>query len=117
EWPSERPLGDTLRPPAAFADTGLLGHWGLRLDPPAARGPASRDVSGREVRTSSPGTLVATGPACSTSAAGLAARCRLGRGEATVIADSDFLNLEDVEGANKDANFGALLDELARLER
>ena len=39
EWPSERPLGDLLRPPAAFADTGLLGHWGLTLTPPEARGP------------------------------------------------------------------------------
>ena len=34
EWPSERPLGDPLRPPPMFADTGLLGHWGLRLDAP-----------------------------------------------------------------------------------
>ena len=32
DWHSERPLGDRLRPPPAFADTGLLGHWGLRLE-------------------------------------------------------------------------------------
>ncbi len=37
DWPSQRPLGDMLRPPPAFADTGLLKHWGLRL-----RGPESR---------------------------------------------------------------------------
>ena len=29
EWPSKRPLGDKLRPPPSFADTGLLAHWGL----------------------------------------------------------------------------------------
>ena len=38
EWPSERPLGDPLRPPAMYADTGLLAHWGLRLDAPDERG-------------------------------------------------------------------------------
>ena len=38
EWPSKRPLGDPLRPPPMFMDTGLLGHWGLRLDAPEQRG-------------------------------------------------------------------------------
>ncbi|MBA2466383.1 MAG: ABC transporter, partial [Sphingomonas sp.] len=28
DWHSELPLGDALRPPPAFADTGLLKHWG-----------------------------------------------------------------------------------------
>ena len=37
EWPSKRPLGDRLRPPVSFADTGLLMHWGLRLDAPDKR--------------------------------------------------------------------------------
>ena len=40
EWPSKRPLGDPLRPPPMFMDTGLLAHWGLRLDAPDERGPA-----------------------------------------------------------------------------
>jgi hypothetical protein len=31
DWPSERPLGDLLRPPPMFSDTGLLNHWGLSL--------------------------------------------------------------------------------------
>lgn len=117
EWPSERPLGDRLRPPLAFADTGLLGHWGLRLDSPAERGPASRSFDGSEVRTVSAGTLVATGGACAISAAGLVACCRLGSGLATVIADSDFLNVGEIEGADAETNLGLVLDELARLEQ
>lgn len=117
EWPSERPLGDRLRAPAAFADTGLLGHWGLRLEAPEARGPASRSIDGREVQTLSAGTLVATGPACATAADGLIARCRLGSGEAIVIADSDFLNPAGIERADREANLGLLLAELARLEQ
>jgi hypothetical protein len=42
EWPSQRPLGDSLRPPPMFMDTGLLLHWGLRLDAPDERGPSRR---------------------------------------------------------------------------
>lgn len=117
EWPSERPLGDLLRPPAAFADTGLLGHWGLKLQPPQAAGPASRQVEGRELRTISAGRLVATSPACTTTAEGLIARCRIGQGEVTIIADADFVNPQASEGADPDVNLGLLLEELARLEQ
>lgn len=116
EWPSERPPGDKLAPPVAFADTGLLGHWGLTLNAPDARGPASRTIAGRQVRTISAGTLVATGTNCATAADGLIARCRPGNGRATVIADSDFLNPGVIEGASAESNLGLLLDELARLE-
>lgn len=91
EWPSERPLGDRLRPPLAFADTGLLGHWGLRLDAPEARGP--RDVGAAMLI--SPGTLVRTGGGCGLEN-GWIARCNLGEGRVTVIADADFLNAEAV---------------------
>ena len=51
EWPSERPLGDPLRPPPAFADTGLLAHWGLRLDAPDQRGPRQLKIGGMDVLT------------------------------------------------------------------
>ena len=117
EWPSERPLGDLFRPPPAFPDTGLLGHWGLRLDAPDEPGPKALRVNGREIRASSPGRLVATGPNCAVGRHGLVARCRIGRGEATVIADADFIGVEHVEGANRDDNFSLLLGELGRLER
>src|SRR5438874_12939069 len=38
EWPSSHALGDPLRPPPMFMDTGLLAHWGLRLDAPEEPG-------------------------------------------------------------------------------
>ena len=113
EWPSERPLGDTLRPPPAFADTGLIRHWGLRLDAPDERGPMSRRLGGYEVLTNSPGTL--TGQ-CPVTRDGLVARCRIGRGEATIVADADFLNVEDLDGPT-DKNLDALLAELSALGR
>lgn len=113
DWPSERPLGDKLRPPPSFADTGLLAHWGLRLDAPDESGPALRRIGGREVLTASPGALSGH---CAISDDGLVARCRIGKGYATVIADADFLNVEQLDGPTS-GNLPALLVELATLER
>lgn len=89
EWPSERPLGDSLRPPPMFADTGLLKHWGLRLDAPDKAGPVEID----EVTYVSPGRLVDNGP-CAVEPGGVIARCRLGKGQAAIVADADWLNDE-----------------------
>ena len=113
EWPSERPLGDSLRPPSAFADTGLLRHWGLRLDAPDERGPKLGKLGGYEVLTNSPGVLAG---GCRISRDGLVAHCRIGKGEATVVADADFLNVKDLDGPT-DKNLEAVLAELAALER
>ena len=117
EWPSERPLGDVLRPPPGFADTGLLGHWGLRLDAPDRPGPASATVDGRTFHMLSPGTLVATGAGCSVAADARIARCTLGKGKAVVIADADFADVERRREPQRSGNLDFLLAELARLER
>lgn len=113
DWHSDRPLGDPLRPPPYFADTGLLKHWGLRLDAPDARGPVALEVGGRPVLTVSPGTLVG---GCPVDGLGLVARCRIGRGAATVIADADFLNVAELDGP-KDDNLNMLLAELTTLDQ
>ncbi len=113
DWHSELPLGDRLRPPPAFADTGLLRHWGLRLDAPDDRGPMMRRVGGREVLAVSPGSLEGR---CAITADRMVARCRIGRGEVTVVADADFLNVEDLDGPT-DQNLNAMMVELAALER
>ena len=76
-------------------DTGLLQHWGLKLT----------------VSASSAGKLEGGG-ICSIVSNGLIARCSIGRGQATVIADADFLNVEDSEALGLDL----LVVELARLE-
>jgi len=111
DWPSERPLGDILRPPPAFADTGLLAHWGLVLVGPTAEGVISYELGSHPVSLSSPGKLESRGN-CEIADAGLIARCRIGRGQAIVIADADFLNGED----DREGNLAFLVDELARLE-
>ena len=113
DWPSQRPLGDPLRPPPMFMDTGLLSHWGLRLDAPDQRGLQKRTLGGQPIQTVSPGRLSGQ---CETGADGLVAVCRVGRGRASIIADADFLNV-DALGAPAQHNLDALLAELAALER
>jgi hypothetical protein len=112
EWPSKRPLGDKLRPPAVFMDTGLLAHWGLSLAAADRRGPAERRLGGVDVLTVSPGRLSGT---CMISADRLVAHCPIGRGEATVVADADLLNLPAL-GSGGARNLDGLLNELATLE-
>ena len=117
DWPSERAFGDRLRPPPAFADTGLLVHWGLRLVGPLQAGPALRSGGEREVLTSSPGKLEATGQ-CRAEVEEFIARCPIGKGSVTVIADADFINVEDehaLDGPIED-NLDLLIEELARLD-
>jgi hypothetical protein len=99
DWPSERPIGDPLRAPPAFADTGLLAHWGVELS-----GGSGQAIP---VQTASPGTLASE--RCQLADDGFVARCAIGKGRATIIADADFLN-----GERSDLDY--LMSELARLE-
>ena len=114
DWPSKRALGDVLRPPPSFADTGLLAHWGLRLEAPAENGLVKRELGGFSILTSSPGQL--HGGACDIGKAGFVAHCRIGKGKATIVADADFLRLFDGDGQGAD-NANGLLAELSALER
>jgi hypothetical protein len=112
EWPSKRPLGDPLRPPPIFADTGLLDHWGLRLDAPDKRGPQKRSLGGYEIATSSPGDLFG---GCNISSDRLVARCRVGKGRATIVADADLLDPKTLgDGARH--NLDAILSEISALQ-
>lgn len=114
EWPSELPLGHSHRPPPYFADTGLLGHWGLNLDAPDHPGPQERVVDGRRVSALSPGRLTGR---CDTAGEGLVARCSIGRGRATVIADADLLQPKTASSKQVQSNLQFILSELERLEQ
>ena len=92
-----------------FADTGLLQHWGVRLDAPDRRGAAERQLGPYKVTLLSPGTLQG---ACAIADHALIAECRVGRGRVTIVADADLLNVSDPA----DPNLDAMLGELAKLE-
>lgn len=113
QWPSRRPLGDPLAPPLAFADTGLLGHWGLQLDAPGKLENTRSTVDGRSIRTAAPGTLSSTEANCRVGEGGFIALCDVGRGRAIVIADADFVDAKRFGSGNMQL----LLAELATLER
>ncbi|WP_309610532.1 DUF4350 domain-containing protein [Sphingomonas sp.] len=114
EWPSERPLGDRLRPPPGFADTGLLAHWGVALSPPIRRGLVVQTADGRQVAYFSPGQLSST--RCALDGGATIARCSIVRGRVTIVADADLLNLDE-SGAEGMANLDFVMAELAALER
>jgi hypothetical protein len=116
DWPSERPPGDRLRPPPSFADTGLLRHWGVELTGPEPDGPASVGNGDLNILAASPGKL--TSHSCVIAGHGFVARCRVGRGKATVVADADFLNIEGKGALDGpiEHNLDLLGDELAKLE-
>jgi hypothetical protein len=111
EWPSELPLGDALRPPPMFADTGLLAHWGLTLEGAEARGPKVQRLGGYDIKTASPGALSG---GCTISADRLVADCRIGEGRARIVADADFIDPQDL-GEGAEHNLDAMLSELSAL--
>jgi hypothetical protein len=113
EWPSDRPLGDRLRPPPMFMDTGLLAHWGLRLDAPEVRRTEHRELGGYDVLTASPGLLFGK---CEISRDRLVAHCTIGKGKATIVADADVLGVQNLDGPTQH-NLDSVLAELAELER
>jgi hypothetical protein len=112
EWKDSRPLGDPTRPPPMFMDTGLLGHWGLRLDAPEARGDRATSLAGRSITARSPGLLHGS---CALSGDRLVARCRVGKGLALIVADADFLDWS--RASQGDSGRAALLAALDELER
>lgn len=90
-WESQRPLGDTLRPPFSYPDTGLLQHWGLRLlPPPAGAGEMKVEVGGQTVTMETAGALAVQNPTCRLLSGSLAVSCAIGKGQVTVVADADW---------------------------
>jgi hypothetical protein len=112
EWNDSRPLGDATRPPPMFADTGLLSHWGLRLDAPDVRAERSANLGGRPMTVRSAGSLQGK---CEISTDRLVARCAIGKGTALIVADADFIDWS--RGHAADAGQAALLAALDGLER
>ena len=131
-WPSELPPGDVRRPPPTSLLGPLLAHWGLALDPPESRDrhgppPATLAFHGaRKLVMEAPGRFRPTGAACAVGPQPWIARCRIGKGSATLLADADLLrddlwlppSLEpEARTADNPLLLADLLDRLAGIER
>lgn len=115
-WPSGFGLGHPRRPPVIGHLGPLLSHWGLALEPPAEDAPVLvvRDLGGVRVRLAAPGHFVRQKGDCRLAAEGLVARCRIGAGQALLVADADLL--DDRLWSDGAANLAAVvawLDELS----
>jgi hypothetical protein len=90
-WPSELPPGDIRRPPTAGLLAPLLDHWSLELRPPAEAGEVEARWNERRLLLDSPGRLRSSSPQCIVDEGDLTALCRLGTGQARVVADADLM--------------------------
>ena len=110
----ERVMLDKFSGQVAYAVMGFGGFLGLDEDHypiPWQRLTYNEKLGGYEVMTISPGSLSGTCPIASDR---LVARCRIGAGRATVVADADFLDVDQIS-AGAEHNLDALLSELARV--
>jgi hypothetical protein len=92
-WPSDLPPGDIRRPPPVGLLGPLLTHWGLTL----AAGPEHeldrRFERNRRLAMEAPGHFTATGRACRVTEPWFA-ECRVGKGQALLLADADLVRDE-----------------------
>lgn len=125
-WGWAFPVGDPRNPPVTSLLTPLLSHWGLRLDAPAGLATRQERVTdmGQRLLFFSAGRFVSVTPgACISAANAIIFRCRIGRGQVTLVADADFLAAALWQGRPgqtsavrwRSGNAGWISDEVARL--
>lgn len=91
-------LGDRRRPQDVVLLSPILNHWGLTLQfadeqPLGTRVAQHGDLA---LPVNLPGQFtLAGGEGCTLSAEGLLARCAIGRGHATILADAAMLDLHE----------------------
>lgn len=109
---SRYPVGDRRRPQDVVLLSPILAHWGLalRFDGAQPEGEQLFEIEGVRVPANLPGSLaLIDGTSCTLAARGFMARCGLGKGSVTVVADAAVL--DDPENAD----FGPRKDALAGL--
>lgn len=95
---SRFPLGDRRRPQDVALLSPLLAHWGLVLtfDDGQPEGERAVTVAGGRIPVEQAGALAMTAAGqCTLSGRGLLARCRIGKGIATIFADAAVLDEDE----------------------
>ncbi len=93
-WPMDLPLGDRRRPPAVSLLSAMLEVWGVKLMPPSAGAGEERHFlgDGRMLTVYAASAFEDAGPDCRIAGRGLVARCQVGKGTATIVADADLID-------------------------
>jgi len=99
-WSSDLPLGDPRRPLVSGLLSPLLDHWGLELvaDTENRTDLVRLRLGSHVFATRGVGMLehvaakAGAGARCDTGEGGFLARCKIGQGQAIVVADADFLH-------------------------
>jgi hypothetical protein len=99
-------IGDRRRPQDVILLSPILDHWGLGLefDVEEPGGPVPVRANGMTIPVDRPGAFAARGEShCDIAAEGVLARCRIGEGEAVVLADAAVLDLYHPPAGAEDA--------------
>ncbi|WP_181883558.1 DUF4350 domain-containing protein [Sphingorhabdus pulchriflava] len=109
DWPTSLSLGDAQRPLFTSLHSPLFAHWGLELVLPVDAEHAHSQIDAKlgkfNLALKSPGSWIptATGKTdsqpCRIERSALIAECRLGKGQAILVADVDMLNSDFWESA------------------
>jgi hypothetical protein len=118
DWPTSLSLGDTQRPLFTSLHSPLFAHWGLELVLPVDAEHAHSQIDAKlgkfDLSLKSPGSWMSTETAktgsqpCRIERTALIAECRIGKGQAILVADVDMLNSDfwesAIPGATKSSN-------------
>jgi len=99
-WPSDLSFADPRRPLVTGLLSPLLGHWGLELVAASENGAMVTNLRFGEYSFATRGVgkfeplapEASSDVRCNIGEAGFVARCSIGKGQATIVADADFLN-------------------------
>lgn len=107
---SDFALGDKRRPQDVILLSPILTHWGLTLtfDPDQREAERVVQLAGSAVPVALAGKFsILPGGSCEISGEGILARCRIGRGTVTVLADAAVL--DDASDGDADPSREAIL--------
>lgn len=100
-------IGDRRRPQDVILLSPILGHWGLelRFDDEEPVGVTLKRAATATIPVNLPGSfeIIAGDDECTIAAAGVLARCAIGRGKAVILADAAMLDLGNPHPAAKGA--------------
>jgi len=117
----EQPLGDPRRPVDAALIPPVLARWGLAMafDPEQPLAVSKAELAGAVLPLALSGRLSLVDPAapCRLLADGAAARCAIGEGEVTVIADAALFEHVQLAGADGAVLLALLAAALERADR